>query len=121
MSRRAADDRLERARYTPTARCLAARSPGRSSGTRISLLCVAAQDRVLAELTDPDGRSVVLLARIWENKITRDHPELRDHLDQVVGTVAEPDHAEPDPRAPATPLLPAPSKPEPLATGGRKL
>jgi uncharacterized protein YuzE len=60
---------------------------------------VAAQDRVLAELTDPDGRSVVLLARIWENKITREHPELRDHLDQVVGTVAEPDHAEPDPRA----------------------
>jgi hypothetical protein len=86
-------------RYTPTARRLAARTPGRSSGTRISLLCVAAQDRVLAELTDPDGRSVVLLARIWENKITREHPELRDHLDQVVGTVAEPDHAEPDPRA----------------------
>lgn len=73
-------------------------TPACSSGTRISLRRVA-QEYVLAELTDPDGRSVVLLARIWENKITRDHPELRGHLDQVVGTVAQPDHAEPDPRA----------------------
>jgi hypothetical protein len=59
---------------------------------------VAAEDRVLAELPDPDGRAVVLLARIWEDKISRDHPELRHHLEQVVGTVAEPDHTEPDPR-----------------------
>jgi hypothetical protein len=34
-------------------------------------------DELLAELRDPDGRSVVLLARIWEDKITKDLPELR--------------------------------------------
>jgi hypothetical protein len=61
---------------------------------------VAADDRVLAELTDPDGRSVVLLARIWENKITRDHPELRGHLDQVVGTVVDPEYTPSPIRAP---------------------
>jgi hypothetical protein len=60
---------------------------------------VAADEQVLAELADPDGRSVVLLERIWESKITRDHPELRDHLQEVLTTVEDPDHAEPDPRA----------------------
>jgi len=53
---------------------------------------------LLAEITEPDGRAVALLARIWEQKITHDHPELRDHLEQVLEMVAEPDHAEPDPR-----------------------
>jgi hypothetical protein len=41
----------------------------------------------------------VLLARIWEDKITKDHPELRAHLEHVVSTVTHPDHAEPDRRA----------------------
>ncbi|MGH2763420.1 MAG: hypothetical protein ACRDLD_12730 [Thermoleophilaceae bacterium] len=58
---------------------------------------MSADEHALAELTDPDGRSVVLLARIWEDKITSDHPELRPHLEQVL--VTEPDLAEPDPRA----------------------
>jgi hypothetical protein len=49
-----------------------------------------------ATVTDPDGQEVVLLARIWEEKITRDHPELVDHLDAVMETVAKPDHVEPD-------------------------
>ena len=62
-------------------------------------LRVAADEHLLAELRDPDGRSVVLLARIWEDKITKDHPELREHLEHVLGTVTKPDHAEPDPRA----------------------
>ena len=49
-----------------------------------------------ATVTDPDGREVVMVARIWENKIARDHPELVDHLDAVMETVSKPDHAEPD-------------------------
>jgi predicted lipoprotein len=56
-------------------------------------------DELLAELRNPDGRSVVLLARTWEDKITQDHPELRAHLEHVLVTVTRPDHAEPDPRA----------------------
>jgi hypothetical protein len=54
---------------------------------------------LLAEITDPDNRAVALPARIWEGKITHDHPELRGRLEQVVATVSAPDHVEPDPRA----------------------
>ncbi len=49
-----------------------------------------------ATVADSDGCEVVLLARIWEEKIARDHPELVDHLDAVMETVAKPDHVEPD-------------------------
>jgi hypothetical protein len=62
-------------------------------------LCVFANEHSLAEISDPDGCLVVLLARIWEDKITKDHPELRAHLEHVLATVTQPDHAEPDPRA----------------------
>ncbi|MCP9491263.1 MAG: hypothetical protein MSC31_15510 [Solirubrobacteraceae bacterium MAG38_C4-C5] len=55
-------------------------------------------DRLLGAVSDPDDRAVVLLARIWEDKIVRDHPELGDQLQQVLGTVTAPDHVEPDPR-----------------------
>lgn len=50
----------------------------------------------LADVADPDGREVVLFARIWAEKVVRDHPELAAHLDDVIGTVAEPDHVEQD-------------------------
>ena len=49
-----------------------------------------------ATVVDPHGYEVVLLARIWKEKIARDHPELVDHLDAVMETVAQPDHVEPD-------------------------
>jgi hypothetical protein len=52
----------------------------------------------LAEVSDPDGRAVVMLARIWQEKITCDHPELDPHLQETLDTVAAPDHTEPDPR-----------------------
>ena len=57
---------------------------------------MADDDSVLVVVTDVDGREVVLLARIWEQKITRDHPELTGHLDAVVDAVAHPDHVEAD-------------------------
>ena len=63
------------------------------SGRLISLPSVTEGNRRLAEVRDPEGRPVVLLARIWDEKITRDHPE------PVLGTVTAPDHIEPDPRA----------------------
>jgi hypothetical protein len=49
-----------------------------------------------ANAIDPEGREVVLLSRIWEEKIARDHPELVDHLEAVMETVAKPDHIEAD-------------------------
>jgi hypothetical protein len=57
---------------------------------------MATGDAPAATVTDPDGHEVVLLARIREDKITRDHPELVGHLDAVMDTVATPDHVEPD-------------------------
>lgn len=57
---------------------------------------MATDDPRGATVSDPDGRDVVLLARIWEDKIVRDHPELVSHLDAVIQTVATPDHLEPD-------------------------
>ena len=57
---------------------------------------MATDDSRAATVTDPDGHEVVLLARIWEKKIARDHPELVDHLDAVTETVAKPEHVEPD-------------------------
>jgi hypothetical protein len=54
-------------------------------------------DRYIAKLRDPAGREVVLLARVWEDKIPRDHPELASHLAAVLQTIAAPDHLESDP------------------------
>jgi hypothetical protein len=55
-------------------------------------------DPAVGKVSDPQGRSVVLLERIWKEKIARDHPELADHLESVLETVRTPDHVEPDPR-----------------------
>ncbi len=38
----------------------------------------------------------MLLVRIWQDKIARDHPELDGQLEGVIETIAKPDHAEPD-------------------------
>jgi hypothetical protein len=53
-------------------------------------------DPAAANVIDPDGHEVVLLSRILENKIARDHPEFLDQLDAVMNTVAKRDHVEPD-------------------------
>jgi precorrin-6A/cobalt-precorrin-6A reductase len=74
---------------------------GAKTVTRVDEVVAWASERdcLLGEVSDPDGRTVVLLARIWEDKIVRDHPELRDQLQKVLETVSAPDHVEPDPRA----------------------
>jgi hypothetical protein len=55
-------------------------------------------ERVVGEVRDPEGRDVVLLGRIWEGKIARDHPEVSPHREEVLAAVEAPDHVEPDPR-----------------------
>jgi hypothetical protein len=54
------------------------------------------RDEVLARVRDPIGREVVLLARIWHDKILRRHYEMGRHLQDLLITVARPDHDEPD-------------------------
>jgi hypothetical protein len=53
-------------------------------------------EEILAETTDPHGGRVVLLRRVWEGKVLRDHAELEAHLPDVLRTVAEPDHVASD-------------------------
>jgi hypothetical protein len=82
---------------------------------------MASERPAAGSVTDPDGREVVLPARIWDHKISRDHPELIDYLEAVMETVAEPDHIEPDALPEPDALLPTWRRAEPLADGGRKL
>jgi hypothetical protein len=70
--------------------------PARSSDRFDSLRGMADDEGTLAAVADRDGREVVLLARIWEQKITLDHPELAGHLEAVIETVAHPAHVEAD-------------------------
>jgi hypothetical protein len=51
---------------------------------------MAADDHALGSVGDPDGREVVLLARIWREKITADHPELAGQEQAVIATVEHP-------------------------------
>jgi hypothetical protein len=39
---------------------------------------------------------VVLLGRVWREKLLRDHPELALHVDAMLRAVQSPDHAEVD-------------------------
>ena len=57
-----------------------------------------ARDDVIASTTDPDGRVVVFLARIWHEKVVHDHPEMAPFLEAATATVHEPEHVEADPR-----------------------
>lgn len=51
----------------------------------------------IGEAIDPHGTRVVLLARVWDDKVLRDHAELDGYLPEVLRAVSEPDHVEPDP------------------------
>jgi hypothetical protein len=59
-------------------------------------LIVAAEEPVLVSVRDPDGREVVLLACIENEKIALDYPELVHRTEAVTETVDRPDHVEPD-------------------------
>jgi hypothetical protein len=39
----------------------------------------------------------VLDARVWDEKIVRDHPEVASHKDDALRAVSAPDHVAPDP------------------------
>ncbi len=45
------------------------------------------REMLVASFPDPEGRIVVLLARIWHGKILIDHPEMAAHLEALTGTV----------------------------------
>lgn len=49
------------------------------------------------EARDATGARVVLPARVWNDKLLRDHPELEAHQADVLRAVSEPDHVAADP------------------------
>jgi hypothetical protein len=49
-------------------------------------------EQIVGETRDPEGRRVVLLARIWHGKILYTHSEVETFLEEVLQTVATPDH-----------------------------
>lgn len=73
--------------------------PAHSSAQSFSLPGMSDGERLLGEVSDPDGVLVVLPARIWDEKIVVDHPELRDLREQVLAVIGTPDHVEPDQQA----------------------
>ncbi len=50
-----------------------------------------------SETTDPDGTRVVLKDEIWREKIVRDHPEIAEHMADVLRAVSAPNHVAADP------------------------
>jgi hypothetical protein len=55
-------------------------------------------DEIIGETSDPEGRRVVLLDRIWRGKILGKHGEIGVFLEDVLRAVATPDHVEHDVR-----------------------
>ena len=56
-----------------------------------------ADEESIGETRDPDGKRVVVVARLWQEKVLRDHPELGAHLGDVLRAISDPDHVAPDP------------------------
>ena len=61
------------------------------------ILGIVSGEEVIGEAADPDGTRVVLLARVWRDKVLGDHAELDGYLPDVLRAVDAPDHVEPDP------------------------
>lgn len=50
---------------------------------------------VIARATTPEGHDIALLAIRWA-KIIEGHPEMVEYLEEILHTVSDPDHREPD-------------------------
>lgn len=57
-------------------------------------------DEILVETLDSGGARVVLLRRIWQEKVLDDHPGMAMFLGEILVTVAHPTHVEADPTRP---------------------
>jgi hypothetical protein len=61
------------------------------------ILSVMADDGLIGETTDLQGARVVLLARIWREKVLLEHTELATFTDDVLHAVTSAEHVEVDP------------------------
>jgi hypothetical protein len=57
---------------------------------------VDGNDEIVGETRDPEGRRVVLLARVWHDKVLPEHPEMMPFVAKVLQAVIVPEHVEAD-------------------------
>jgi hypothetical protein len=58
------------------------------------------EEKVIRETRDPVSRRVVLLARVWHEKILPKHIELAEEIEAVLLAVRSAEHSERDPTHP---------------------
>jgi hypothetical protein len=61
------------------------------------MLWAMTEEAIMGETIDPEGARVVLLARIWQEKLLSEHVELADCIDDVLRAVTLAEHTEGDP------------------------
>jgi hypothetical protein len=61
------------------------------------ILLTMADDELIGETTDPQGARVVLLARVWREKVLPEHTELATCTDEVLHALTSAEHVEVDP------------------------
>jgi hypothetical protein len=67
--------------------------PSQASG----ILSTMADDELIGETTDPQGTRVVLLTRVWQEKVLSEHTELATFTDEVLRALISAEHVEVDP------------------------
>jgi hypothetical protein len=87
----------------------------------VAILVAVDHNDITGEATDRDGVRVVLLARVWSEKVLQDHPELARHLPDLLRAVSARSRRTRSDVQDTEALLPARCRPELLAAGGRKL
>jgi hypothetical protein len=90
-----AEDLARMVRIAGHARSLAGFS--RASGLAPDEPFAGENSDVVAVTPNPDGRFVLLLADRWEHVLIG-HPEMVDHVEDVITTIEDPEHREPDVR-----------------------
>jgi hypothetical protein len=53
-------------------------------------------DEIVGETSDPEGRRVVLLARVWRDKVLLEHSEMTPFMTEILEAVIEAEHVEAD-------------------------
>ena len=79
-------------------------------------------DEIINETVDAEGTRVVLLTRIWREKLLPEHVELADFMGDALEAVTSAEHVEVDPVYPERRAVLCPRcGSQPVAAGRRKL
>ncbi len=87
----------------------------------MAMLGAVGGEEVIGEAIDRDGARVVLLARVWHEKVLRDHAELDGYLPEVLRRSRSRSRRAGSGLRTAGAVPPERGRPESVATGRRKL